>query len=201
MKKMSTSRIAMFVGLGFLLIVFMNGCGSYNSMVTKDENLSGQWKQIEVAYQARMDKTKNLLAIVKKSGDYEQGTLQQVMEARSKATSIQLSVDDLTPENLKKFQAAQSQLGASLGRLMAISENYPNLKAMDGFRDLQSQYEGIENRISTQRLRFNEAVKDYNTYIRKFPRNLWAKTFGFERKEIYFDANEGAEDAPDIESM
>ena len=119
----------------------------------------------------------------------------------AKATSIQLNVDDLTPENIKKFEQAQASFGKSLGKLMAISENYPNLKAMDGFLTFQAQYEGMENRISTQRLRFNDAVRDYNTYIRKFPRNIWANAFGFVKKDIYFQAEEAAATAPDITNM
>jgi LemA protein len=169
-------------------------------MVTKEEGVVAQWQQVEVAYQARMDKTKNLFEIVKQAGEFERGTLNDVIEARSKATSIQLNADDLTEENLAKFQKAQESFGSSLGRLMAIAENYPNLKTVDAFRDFQAQYEGMENRIATERRRFNETGQNYNTYIRKFPKSLWAGLFGFERK-AYFQASEGAEDAPDIKSM
>lgn len=200
MKNMSTSRIALFAILGVLLIAVMNGCSTYNSLVTKEEGVSAQWQQVEVAYQARMDKTKNLLSIVKQAGEFEKSTLDAVINARAKATSIQLSVDDLTEENLAKFQAAQESFGSSLGRLMAIAESYPNLKTVDAFRDFQAQYEGMENRIATERRRFNEVCRDYNTGIRKFPKNIWAGMFGFEKK-AYFQSSEGAEDAPDIDSM
>ncbi|MFN5418144.1 MAG: LemA family protein [Flavobacteriia bacterium] len=185
---------------GILLLIFFNGCSSYNSMVTKEEGVTAQWQQVEVAYQARMDKTKNLFKIVQSAANFEKGTLTEVIEARSKATSIRLDVDDLTEENLAKFQKAQDQFGQSLGRLMAISENYPQLKSIQGFTDFQAQYEGMENRIATERVRFNEEGKGYNTYIRKFPRNIWANIFGFEKK-AYFQSAEGSENAPDIEVM
>ena len=197
---MDTKRLIKFWPLALILILFMHGCSTYNSMVKKDEGVIGQWQQVEVAYQARMDKTKNLLEIVKGAADFEKSTLMEVVEARSKATSIQLSVDDLTEENIAKFQKAQDALGSSLGRLMAIAENYPQLKAVDAFRDFQAQYEGMENRISTERRRFNESAQDFNTTIRRFPSNIYAGLFGFEKK-AYFKASEGAEEAPDIKDM
>ena len=147
-----------------------------------------------------MDKTKNLLKIVEGAAEFEKGTLKEIVEARSNATSIKLSVDELTPENLAKFQKAQDALGQSLGRLMAISENYPSLKAVDAYRDFQAQYEGMENRISTERKRFNDVVGSYNASIRTFPRNLLAGMFGFE-KRAYFESAEGTENAPDIGEM
>lgn len=183
---------------GIILLIFFNGCSSYNSMVTKEEGVTAQWQQVEVAYQARMDKTKNLFKIVQSGANVEKGILTEVVQARAAATSIKLSVDDLSEENLAKFQKAQDQFGQSLGRLMAISENYPQLKSIQGFTDFQAQYEGMENRIATERVRFNEQGRDYNTYIRRFPRNIWAGVFGFEKK-AYFQSSEGAEDAPDIE--
>jgi LemA protein len=197
---MKKSTIIQLSLLGALLLIGMNSCGSYNSFVTKEEALTAQWKQVGVAYQARMDKTKNLLEIVQTAGDFEKSTLMDVINARSRATSIQLSVDELTPENIAKFQKAQEALGSSLGRLMAIAESYPNLKTVDAFRDFQAQYEGMENRIATERRRFNEVGQDYNTSIRRFPKNLWASMFGFEKK-AYFEASEGADVAPDIKQM
>lgn len=197
---MDTKRLIKFWPIALILILFMHGCSTYNSMVKKDEGVIGQWQQVEVAYQARMDKTKNLLEIVKGAADFEKSTLMEVVEARSKATSIQLSVDDLTEENIAKFQKAQDALGSSLGRLMAIAENYPQLKAVDAFRDFQAQYEGMENRISTERRRFNESAQDFNTTIRRFPSNIYAGLFGFEKK-AYFKASEGADEAPDIKDM
>lgn len=197
---MKKSTIVLLVIAGLFLLIGFNGCGSYNSMVTKDEGVTAQWQQVEVAYQARMDKTKNLFEIVQGAADFEKGTLKEVMEARSAATQIKLSVDDLTEENLAKFQKAQDAFGSSLGRLMAVAENYPQLQAVGAFRDFQAQYEGMENRIATERRRFNEVAQDYNTYIRRFPRNIWAGMFGFD-KRAYFQASEGAENAPDIKSM
>jgi len=197
---MKRSTIVLLVVAGLFLLIGFNGCGSYNSMVTKDEGVTGQWQQVEVAYQARMDKTKNLFEIVQGAAEFEKGTLKEVMEARSAATQIKLTADDLTPEKMAAFEKAQASFGQSLGRLMAVAENYPQLQAVGAFRDFQAQYEGMENRIATERRRFNEVAQDMNTYIRKFPRNIWAGMFGFE-KRAYFESVEGAETAPDIKSM
>jgi LemA protein len=147
-----------------------------------------------------MDKTKNLFAIVQSSADFERETLREVMEARSKATSIQINADNLTPEKIAEFEKAQNAFGSSLGRLMAVAENYPQLKTVDAFRDFQAQYEGMENRIATERRRFNEVALEFNTYIRRFPKNMWAGAFGFEKRG-YFESQEGAETAPDIQNM
>lgn len=187
------------IGL-FVLLIGFNGCSSYNSMVTMDEGVTAQWQQVEVAYQARMDKTKNLFEIVQTAADFEKTTLMEVMEARSKATSIQINADNITPEKLAEFEKAQNAFGSSLGRLMAVAENYPTLQSVGAFRDFQAQYEGMENRISTERMRFNEAAKNLNTTIRKFPKNIWAGMFGFE-KRAYFESQAGADTAPDIKSM
>jgi LemA protein len=184
----------------FVLLVGFNGCSSYNNMVTMDEGVTAQWQQVEVAYQARMDKTKNLFEIVQSAADFEKSTLKEVMEARSKATSVQINADNLTPEKIAEFEKAQSAFGASLGRLMAVAENYPQLQSVGAFRDFQAQYEGMENRIATERMRFNEAAQNFNTYIRRFPRNIWAGMFGFE-KHGYFNSDAGAEKAPDIGAM
>lgn len=187
--------------IGFILLVSVfNGCGSYNSMVTMDEGVTAQWKQVGVAYQARMDKTKNLFEIVQSAADFEKSTLTDVMEARSKATRIQIDANNLTPEKMAEFEKAQNAFGSSLGRLMAVAENYPNLQAVQAFRDFQTQYEGMENRISTERIRFNDVAQNFNTYIRRFPKNIWARIFGFN-KRAYFEAQAGAEDAPDIKKM
>ncbi len=196
--KKGTIILLSIVGL-FLLIGF-NGCSSYNSMVTMDEGVTAQWKQVEVAYQARMDKTKNLFEIVQSAADFEKTTLQQVMEARSKATSIQIDPSNITPEKLAEFEKAQNAFGSSLGRLMAVAENYPQLQSVQAFRDFQAQYEGMENRISTERMRFNEAAQNLNTYVRRFPKNIWAGIFGIQ-KRAYFEAQAGADTAPDIKSM
>lgn len=197
---MKKGTIALLVVVGLIAILGMNGCSSYNNMVQQEEGVTASWKQVEKDYQARMDKTKNLFQIVQSSAEFERGTLKEVIEARSRATSIQISGDDLTEEKLAEFQKAQDAFGSSLGRLMAISESYPQLQSVQAFRDFQTQYEGMENRISTSRGRFNEAAQEYNTSIRKFPRNIWAGIFGFSKK-AYFSAQAGAETAPDIESM
>jgi LemA protein len=186
-----------YVVIGFIVLFVWF---QFNSLSKMDEGINKQWQQVEVAYQARMDKTKNLLSIVQGAADFEKSTLTEVIEARAAATSIKLSVDDLSEENLKKFQKAQDQFGQSLGRLMAVSESYPTLKAMDGFRDFQAQYEGMENRIATERRRFNDVVGDFNAGIRTFPKNILAGMFGFD-KRAYFQASEGAESAPDINSL
>lgn len=197
---MKKSTIILIIVLGLILLLGFNGCGSYNSMVTKEEGVTAQWQQVEVAYQARMDKTKNLFEIVQSAADFEKSTLMEAMKARSEATQIKLSVDNLTEENMAKFQKAQDAFGTSLGRLMAVAENYPQLQAVGAFRDFQAQYEGMENRIATERRRFNEVTQDYNTYIRRFPRNIWAGLFNFDKK-AYFESATGAEIAPDIKSM
>ncbi len=197
---MKKGTIALLVVLGLIVLIAFNGCATFNSLGKKDEAVTGQWKNVEVAYQARMDKTKNLFEIAQSGAEYEKSTLTAVIEARSKATSIKVDASNLTEEKLAEFQKAQDAFGSSLGRLMAISESYPQLMAVQSFRDLQTQYEGMENRIATERRRFNEMAQDYNTQIRMFPRNIWAGIFGFQ-KRAYFSASAGAEDAPDIKGM
>ena len=147
-----------------------------------------------------MDKTKNLFEIVQSAADFEKQTLTDVIAARSKATSINIDASNLTPEKLAEFQKAQDAFGTSLGRLMAVAEQYPQLQAVGAFRAFQAQYEGMENRIATERRRFNELGQDFNTSIRRFPRNIWARIFDFNRRN-YFESSEGAEVAPDIKSM
>jgi LemA protein len=197
---MKKGTIILLVVAGLILLIGFNGCSSYNSMVTMDEGVTGQWQQVEVAYQARLDKTKNLFEIVQSAADFEKSTLKEVMEARSKATSIQINADDLTPEKIAEFEKAQNAFGSALSRLMAVAENYPQLQSVGAFRDFQAQYEGMENRIATERRRFNEVAQEYNTYIRRFPKKIWAGIFGMEKRG-YFQSQEGAETAPDIKSM
>ncbi|WP_210489701.1 LemA family protein [Rufibacter aurantiacus] len=183
--------------VGFVILASQSSCG-YNEMVQKDEAVSSQWAQVQNSYQRRADLVPNLVNTVKGAANFEKETLTQVIEARAKATSIQLNADDLTPENLQKFQAAQSQLSGSLSRLMATAEAYPDLKANQNFLELQAQLEGTENRISVERQKFNGSVQDYNTYIRAFPRNFFAGWFGFEKKG-YFEAEAGAQKAPTVQ--
>ena len=154
-----------------------------------------QWGQVEVAYQARADKSKNLVEIVKGAANYESNTLKEVMEARQKAIEVKLTGDDLTPEKIAEFERVQNNLSGAIGRL--IVENYPTLQAVQSFRDFQSQYEGMENRIAVERRKFNEVVASYNTRIVKFPGNLLAGVFGFTAKDG-FHSQPGTENAPDI---
>ena len=180
-----------------ILTLLLSSCG-YNNMVDKDETISQKWADVETQYQRRGDLIPNLVYTVKGYADFEQETLTQVIEARSKATSINISAGDLTPENIAKFQAAQSQLSGALSRLLVTVERYPDLKANQNFLELQSQLEGTENRISVSRKNFNESVQDYNKYIRQFPRVIYAGWFGFETKG-YFEADAGTENAPTVQ--
>lgn len=180
----------------FLLLIF-NGCGSYNTMVTKQEATSSAWAQVENVYQRRADLIPNLVNTVKGVANFEQKTLTDVINARASATQMKVDASTLSPEQLQKFQASQGQLSQALGRLMVVAEQYPQLKATQNFLELQSQLEGTENRITVERQKFNEIVKDYNAYIRKFPQVLYASIFGFNKKG-YFEAEAGAEKAPEV---
>jgi LemA protein len=179
------------------LIVYSSVKGTYNTIVSKDEQVTGAWSQVQNVYQRRADLIPNLVATVKGYAEHERATLEGVVEARSKATSINIDASNLDAEALKKFQAAQDGLSSALSRLIAVAENYPDLKANQNFLDLQAQLEGTENRISVERQKFNETVRDYNTYIRTFPRNIYASIFNFDKK-AYFEAAEGADKAPEV---
>ncbi len=183
--------------IAFVAVATLSSCG-YNEMVAKQESVGGQWAQVETSYQRRADLIPNLVSTVKGYAEFEKSTFVEVTEARSKATSMNINVEDLTPENMAKFQNAQSQLSGSLSRLMATFERYPDLKANQNFLELQAQLEGTENRISVERRKFNEVTKDYNTYIKQFPRNIYAGWFDFEKKG-YFEAEAGSEKAPKVE--
>jgi len=184
-----------------LLLGFV-GCGatsSYNSLVQSDEQVQQSWANVEAAYQRRADLIPNLVETVKGAADFEQETLTAVTEARAKATSIQVNPEDLdNPQQLQQFQQAQSALGKSLGRLLAVSENYPELRATQNFSDLQAQLEGTENRITVARRDYNNAVRQYNTQVRSFPTVIFAGLLGFDQKAS-FEAEQGAEDAPDVD--
>ena len=172
--------------------------GTYNNMVKMDEGVQAAWSQVENVYQRRADLIPNLVATVKGYAAHEQQTLEGVISARSKATQITVDPSSLTSEELAKYQQAQGELGMALGKLLAISENYPDLKANTNFLELQSQLEGTENRITVERKKFNDAARAYNTTIRQFPKNIVAGMFGFEKKP-YFEAQEGAQQAPKVE--
>lgn len=175
----------------------LSSCG-YNTMVEKDEAVSTAWSNVENQYQRRADLIPNLVNTVKGYAAHEKETLEEVVAARTKATQVTVDAEDLTPEKLKAYQEAQGEVGSALGRLLAITENYPDLKANENFKELQAQLEGTENRISVERRNFNEAAKDYNTYIRKFPNNIVSGIFGFEKRP-YFEAESGSEKAPVVE--
>ncbi len=181
----------------FLLVPFITSCG-YNTMVTLDEGISSQWAQVENAYQRRADLIPNLVNTVKGYADFEKETLTQVIEARSKATSVNIDPGNITPEAISQFQNAQAGLSSALSRLMVVVERYPELKANQNFLELQAQLEGTENRIAVERRKFNEATRQYNTYIRKFPKNIVAGIFGFDKK-TYFEAEEKAKEVPKVE--
>jgi LemA protein len=183
--------------VGILLIFGMYGCSTYNGLVSKDQEVKGKWANVQTQYQRRSDLIPNLVNTVKGAADFEKSTLTQVIEARAKATSIQLKSDDLTPENIQKFQAAQDQLSGALSRLLVSVEQYPNLKANQNFLELQSQLEGTENRIGVARNDFNTAVQSYNQSVLAFPANLFAKMFGFTEKG-FFQASDSAQSAPSV---
>jgi LemA protein len=174
----------------------LSSCG-YNSMVEKQEAVESQWAQVQNVYQRRMDLIPNLVETVKGVANFEKGTLEAVVQARAEATKTTINANDLTPEKVAQFQRAQEGLTGALSKFMSIVENYPDLKANQNFSELQAQLEGTENRITVERMKFNEAVKEYNTYIRKFPNNMTAGMFGFEKKG-YFEASAGADKAPTV---
>ena len=192
MKKSTLGIIAV------VAIVAIWAISGYNGLVTMDESVSTAWSNVETQYQRRADLIPNLVSTVKGYASHEKETLQGVIEARSKATSIKVDADDLTPEKLAEYQKAQGDVTAALGKLLAITENYPDLKANQNFLELQAQLEGTENRINVARMEFNKTAKELNTAIRRFPKNLLASLFGID-KRAYFEAAEGAEQAPKVE--
>ncbi|MBS0032300.1 LemA family protein [Chitinophaga sp. 22321] len=180
-----------------LVLLGMFGCGKYNGLVTKDENVKNKWGVVQSSYQRRADLIPNLVATVKGAANFETETLEKVIQARASATQIKVDVNDLSPEKIQQYQAAQGQLSQALGRLLAVSESYPDLKANANFQNLQAQLEGTENRINVARNDFNEAVNGYNSSVRAFPTNIVAGITGFKQKG-YFEAAAGAENAPQV---
>ena len=193
--KKATSIIVILAVLAAIVLWFV---GKYNAMVTAEENVETSWAQVENQYQRRSDLIPNLVATVKGYAEHESQVFESVVEARAKATQITIDPTNASPEQLAAFQNAQGELSQALGRLLAVAENYPDLKANENFRDLQSQLEGTENRIAVARNAFNEAAQQFNVLIRKFPNNIVASMFGFEKKP-YFEAEEGADKAPQVE--
>lgn len=182
----------------FIAIVVISGISSYNKMVRIDENINNAWAQVENVYQRRADLIPNLVNTVKGYAEHERETLMGVTEARSKVSQMNINPENLTPQALQQFQQAQDGLSQALSRLMVVVERYPDLKANQNFLNLQAQLEGTENRITVERMKFNETVRAYNSYIRLFPRKIWAGMFGFDKKP-YFEADEGAEKAPEVQ--
>ncbi len=180
-----------------LVIVGFMGCNGYNGLVKQDESVKKAWNNVQTEYQNRSDLVGNLVNTVKGAANFEQKTLTDVVEARAKATSVNINADNLTPEKIAEFQAAQSQLSGSLSRLLATVEAYPTLKATENFTKLQGQLEGIENNIKNSRKIFNDEINLYNTKVRSFPMNILGGIFGFKQKEG-FKADAGAEKAPEV---
>lgn len=200
MEKPKISKGLIIIGVILIIALALYGSirGSYNNMVQLDEDVTQQWAQVENVYQRRADLIPNLVNVVKGYAAHERETLEGVIEARSKATSVTIDPQNITPEALAQFQQAQEGLSTALSRLMVVVERYPDLKANQNFLELQAQLEGTENRISNERRKYAEVVRDYNTNIRQFPRNIYANLFGFDRK-AQFEAMEGAQTAPVIE--
>ena len=195
---MKSRNLVIIVILVGILILGGCGCGGYNKMVSLDETVKAKWSNVQSDYQRRADLVPNLVSTVKGAANFEQKTLTDVMEARAKATSVNINADNLTPDKIQQFQQAQGQLGSALGRLLAVSEAYPQLQATQSFRDLQAQLEGTENRIKVSRNDFNSAVQDYNSTIRRFPNNIFSGMFGFHVKQG-FTADAGAQQAPKVQ--
>lgn len=181
-----------------IALVALWGISSYNGLVSMDENVSNQWANVETQYQRRSDLIPNLVNTVKGYAKHESQTLEAVMAARSQATQVKIDPSNCTPQQLAAYQKAQGDVTTALGKLLAITENYPDLKANQNFLELQSQLEGTENRINVARKDFNDSAKKYNTSLRRFPRNIIASMFGFEKRN-YFEAEAGAEKAPKVE--
>ncbi|MFZ4522660.1 MAG: LemA family protein [Bacteroidales bacterium] len=196
--KLSKGWIALIVVVGVVLLLIGWVTGINNNLVTREEGVNQAWANVENVYQRRLDLIPNLVNTVKGVAKFEQQTLTAVIEARAKATSVQINPKNLDEGSLQKFQEAQNGVSSALGRLMVVVEKYPELKATQNFSELQAQLEGTENRISVERMKFNEAAQGYNTYLRRFPNSMFAGMFGFQKK-AYFQAQAGAEKAPEVQ--
>lgn len=194
MKKNRT--LIIIIGIIAILAIWVTVV--YNGLVSTEENVNNQWANVETQYQRRADLIPNLVNTVKGYATHEKTTLEGVISARSQATQIKVDANNLTPEKLAQYQKAQGDVTTALGKLLAITENYPDLKANQNFLELQAQLEGTENRINVARKNFNDAAKEYNVSIRRFPRNIFANMFGFQKKS-YFEAAQGSETAPKVQ--
>jgi len=195
MKKSGIITLAIIAFFG--LVLFGTGCNAYNGLVDLDEEVSKSWKNVEAQYQRRADLIKNLATTVLEGKKSEKDILTSVIEARSKATSVTLDGDNITPEQIRQFESAQKNMSGAFSKLMLVVERYPELKSIEGFQKLNDELSGTENRISTARIDFNELVAKYNKKVRRFPSNIFAGMFGFEKK-VGFEAKTGSENAPDL---
>ena len=195
---MKRGSLVLLVLLGIVLIGGCMTCNLQKTLVSTDENVKSKWGEVQNQYQRRADLIPNLVATVKGAANFEQKTLTDVINARARATSIQVNPDQLTPEKLREFQSAQAELSQALGRLMVVTENYPELKANQNFLALQDQLEGTENRITVARKNYNDAVQEYNTKLRTFPNNIFGGMLGFQVKGM-FEADAGAQRAPSVQ--
>ena len=191
-------NLGWIIPVAIVVVIVLWAIGGYNGMVKMDEQVQNSWANVETQYQRRADLIPNLVSTVKGYAKHEQQTLEEVVKARSEATQVKVDAENLTPEKLAAFQKAQSGVSSALGRLLAVAENYPDLKANQNFLELQSQLEGTDNRITVARKDFNDTAKSYNQAIRQFPKNILAGIFGFEKKS-YFEAEAGSEKAPKVE--
>ncbi|MEI8085812.1 MAG: LemA family protein [Paludibacter sp.] len=194
---MKKSSIILISIAAVVVLVFFWGMSVYNGLVSSQENVNSQWANVESQYQRRADLIPNLVSTVKGYATHESSTLEGVVAARAKATQVTIDPANLTPEKLQEYQAAQGQVSSALGKLLMITENYPDLKANQNFLELQAQLEGTENRISVERTRFNETAQTYNKDIRRFPKNILAGMFGFDKKP-YFEAEKESKNAPQV---
>jgi LemA protein len=198
MKKSFLVLIGIFVFIGLIVLIgFLTSISTYNKMVQYEEAVTASWSQVENVYQRRADLIPNLVNTVKGYADFEKSTLTAVIEARAKATSVNISADNLNEQTMAQFQQAQNGLSSALSKLLVVVEKYPDLKANQNFLELQAQLEGTENRIANERMKFNETTRTYNVYIRRFPARFFASIYGFEQKP-YFKAEEGAEKVPEV---
>jgi LemA protein len=188
------------IGIVFLILTMAgcNACNSYNTMVTKNEGVTAQWQQVENVYQRRMDLIPNLVQTVQGYADFEKSTLTDVVNARANATKVTIDPSKMTAEDMARFEQAQGTLSNTLSRLLVVAEQYPTLQAEKGFSDLRVQLEGSENRITQERKKFNDVAQDFNTYVKRFPKNIWARIFNFDERP-YFKMKEGADEAPKVE--
>lgn len=192
---MKTRNLALIVIVALVLILGGCGCSSYNNLVKGDQNVKNSWSNVETNYQRRTDLYNSVIKTIEGSANFEKSTLKEVIEARSRATSVQVNVDN--PQSLQQYQQAQNQLQGAFGRLLAVAENYPELKTTKAFQDFQTQIEGTENRINIARQDYNKMVNGYNLQVKTFPNNIFAGIFGFHEKG-YYQANPGSENPPDI---